>query len=183
MKSYLIRLVEQCRVSKSEGLRRMALESLHNAIRIELHLYILRRVNESDVNDVLQETWKAIVTGIRSFREKTDRQFLKWCYVIALRKAADSHSHRKRMEVWPEEELTKLIDQSSKSQPMSPQDRLDLEYAINLLSEAKPECLDVLWNHYVLGFNIAEIAEVFKLNYDAARMKIRRCLRTARGLV
>jgi DNA-directed RNA polymerase specialized sigma24 family protein len=52
-----------------------------------------------------------------------------------------------------------------------------------LLKKAKPECLNILWNHYVLGFEIQEIALQVGLKYDAARMKINRCLDAAQGLI
>ncbi len=43
--------------------------------------------------------------------------------------------------------------------------------------------IDLLWKHYVIGLDYAEIAEERQLSYDSARMKIGRCLEEARSLV
>ena len=179
-----MRWVKACRIRSGDKHHfNHALEQLHQAIKIELHMYVVSRVKPSDVKDVLQEIWKAIVTNIRSFRGNTDKQFLKWCYVIAMRKAADSHSDGNRMDVLPDDELTHLIDKSCEVKPMSAQDRLDLKHAMNLLEKSKPECREFLWSHFVIGFDISEIAKEYNLNYDAARMKINRCLKMAQGLL
>lgn len=61
--------------------------------------------------------------------------------------------------------------------------RHDLDHVIKLLTAAKPDCSDLLWKHYVIGLDYAEIAEERQLNYDAVRMKIGRCLEEARSLV
>ena len=70
-----------------------------------------------------------------------------------------------------------------KAEPLTAADRHDLEYALNLLDRSKPECRGYLWNHYVIGFDYAEIAGEQNLNYDNVRMKIGRCLDEARSLV
>ena len=161
----LIYLLEKCRCVPDQASRESAFNELYDAIRV----------------DVVQEVWKAISTNLHTFKEKTDEQFLSWCYRIARNKAADSF--RDRNEPMPLDEVTKIIDESENAQPMSAQDRLDLEHAMNLLSKAKPECLNLLWNHYVLGLDIQEIASQIGLKYDAARMKINRCLDAAQGLI
>ncbi len=66
---------------------------------------------------------------------------------------------------------------------LSPADKLDLEYAMNLLTSSKPECYDYLWKHYVFGLAYGEIAEEQNLNYDAVRMKSGAALDAARALV
>jgi len=75
------------------------------------------------------------------------------------------------------------VDASAQDSPLSPEDKLDLEYAMNLLTASKPECYDYLWKHYVFGLDYAEIAEEQNLQYDNVRMKIGRCLDVAKALV
>ena len=158
-------------------------EKLYRAIQTELRLYIFRRVKPSDVEDVLQETWRGIVAGLNSFRGDTDKQFLKWCYIIAMRRCADSHSHRDPAENWPDDELTNLVDKSEMAKEMSPQDRLDVEFAKELFAKSKPKCRELLWKHYIDDLDISDIAEELNLKYDAIRMSIKRCLNDAQGLI
>ena len=66
---------------------------------------------------------------------------------------------------------------------MSPAVRHDLEYVMKLLTSAKPECNELLWRHYVVGLDYAEIAEEKNLNSDAVRMRVKRCLDEAKALV
>ncbi len=86
--------------------------------------------------------------------------------------------------------LIRKIDQSQnvttfagQAEPLTAADRHDLDYALKLLDRSKPECRDYLWNHFVIGFDYAEIAEEQNLNYDNVRMKIGRCLDEAKSLV
>jgi len=61
--------------------------------------------------------------------------------------------------------------------------RHDLDYAMKLLTAPKPECSDLLWRHYVIGLDYAELAEERNQNYDNVRMKIGRCLDEAKSLL
>ena len=54
---------------------------------------------------------------------------------------------------------------------------------MRLLTEAKPECYEFLWSHFVLGFGYAEIADAKNPTYDGVRMKVGRCLDDAQALV
>jgi DNA-directed RNA polymerase specialized sigma24 family protein len=60
---------------------------------------------------------------------------------------------------------------------------MDLEYALNLLRSVKPPCYGYLWQHYVLGWDHAEIANAYGISYGAARMQVNRCLKLAQSLV
>ena len=81
------------------------------------------------------------------------------------------------------EELWQVVEASAQVAPLTPQNRLDLDYAMKLLTAAKPECSDLLWQHYVVGLDYAEIAEEKDLNSDAVRMRVKRCLDEAKSLV
>jgi len=81
------------------------------------------------------------------------------------------------------EELWQLVEASAQDAPLSPQDKLDLEYAMGLLTASKPECYDYLWKHFVFGADLRRDCRGVKLNYDAVRMKIGRCLADAQSLM
>jgi DNA-directed RNA polymerase specialized sigma24 family protein len=78
---------------------------------------------------------------------------------------------------------TSSVESSAHVSPLSPADRHDLEYAMSLLDNSKPECREFLWRHFVFGLDYAEIAEEQNVSYDAARMKIGRCLDEVKSLV
>jgi len=76
-----------------------------------------------------------------------------------------------------------MIELSEQDTPMTAATRHDLDYVIKLLTATKPDCSDLLWRHYVIGLDYAEIAEERNLNYDNVRMKIGRCLDEAKSLI
>ena len=58
-----------------------------------------------------------------------------------------------------------------------------MEYAMELLRNAKPPCIHYLRQYYIDGWEYAEVASASGISYDAARMQIRRCLELAQSLV
>jgi DNA-directed RNA polymerase specialized sigma24 family protein len=83
----------------------------------------------------------------------------------------------------PPDELCKEMDLKGEVYALSSQDKLDFEYLMALLYAAKPECYEILWQHYILGLDYADIADEHGMSYDAVRMQIRRCLEIAQSLV
>jgi RNA polymerase sigma factor (sigma-70 family) len=147
-----------------------------------LHLFLMGRVHPNDVDDVLNETLKAIFLSLETFRGNTDKQFFAWCYRIARNKVSD-HYRKDRLEPFPTEELWALVDAAATETPLSPQVKADLEYAMSLLGKTKPQCCKLLWDHFMSGMDIGDLAQELDLNYDAVRRRIERCLDTARKLL
>jgi len=133
----------------------------------------------------LQEVLKAVATGMSRFEGGTAKEFWAWCYRIARNKLSDHYrrqSSERAVSMSPDE-LWQVMEASAQAAPLTPQNRLDLEYAMKLLTAAKPECSDLLWRHYVIGVDYAELAEEKDLNSDAVRMRVKRCLDEAKSLV
>ena len=108
-----------------------------------------------------------------------------WCYRIARNKVND-HLRKQssdRLQPMEPEELWQLVETSAQSNPLSAEDRIDLEHALKLLAEAKPECSEFLWQHFVIGLDYSELAEERNMSYDNVRMKIGRCLGEAQTLM
>ena len=126
-----------------------------------------------------------MVVGLPLFAGHTPSEFWAWCYRIARNQITDSirKQSAERAQPMPPEEMRRLVDASARDYSLSPADRLDLEDAMKLLIEAKPECYEMLWSHFVLGFAYGEIAEAKSLEYDAVRMKVGRCLGEAQAIV
>jgi RNA polymerase sigma factor (sigma-70 family) len=181
----LITLVGTYRVAKDLDEKFRLSEDIFRQIEPELHLFVFSSVPRQSAEDVLQEVLKAVATSLKNFEGNTVKEFWGWCYRIARNKINDQFRSQssERMHPLPPEELLSLLDASTKDTPISVGDRHDLEYAMKLLTDSKPECYEFLWKHYVFGLAYGEIADELNLSYDNVRMKIGRCLETAQNLV
>jgi RNA polymerase sigma factor (sigma-70 family) len=135
--------------------------------------------------DALQEVLRAVATGVRRFDGCTTKEFWAFCYRIARHKIADHYRKQstERTVSMSQEELWQVMDASAQVAPITPESRHDLDYVIKLLTATKPDCSDLLWQHYVVGLDYAELAAEKGLNSDAVRMRVKRCLDEAKALV
>jgi len=181
----LIKLVRTYRLTDALTDREKFAEAIFRVIEPDLTLFVFKAVRPPSADDVVQEVLKAIITSFQNFSGATDREFWAWCYRIARNKINDQYREQAadRLQPMLPEELLRLVDASSQVAPLAAGERLDLEYAMNLLAASKPDCGEYLWKHYVLGLAYGEIAEEQKVNYDAARMKVGRCLEEVRKLI
>ena len=181
----LIKLVRTYRFSGGVAERVRLAEEVCRLIAPDLRFFVFGFVQPSDADDVLQNTVKGIIGGMRKFEGESTRQFWAWCYRIARNKIYDHFREKSanRLQPMPADELHRLLEQSAQDAPISPGVRLDLEYAMKVLTASKPECYEFLWQHYIFGLDYAEIAEERTMTYDNVRMKIGRCLDEARRLV
>lgn len=160
-------------------------EQLITAVGPQLGLFTMRHAGTNVAEDILQETLRAIIAALDGFSGTSDAELWGWSYGIARRKIADHFrgAQHNRMTVLPSSEITELIEASEDVMPLATGELADLEYALGLLDAAKPECRDLLWSHYVLDMDYADIAEAKELKYDAVRMRVGRCLEEARALM
>ncbi len=181
----LIQLVRTYRLTAGLLERQRLAEAIFRLIEPDLRFFIFNAIRPPAAQDVLQELLKSITTGLIKFEGGTVKEFWGWCYRIARNRLSDHFRKQAsdRLQPMPQDELLDLIDASEQAEPLTAADRHDLEYALKLLDNSKPECRDYLWNHYVTGFDYGEIAEEQNLNYDNVRMKIGRCLDEAKSLV
>jgi RNA polymerase sigma factor (sigma-70 family) len=181
----LIKIVRTYRLTGGVAERVRLAEEICRQIAPDLRFFVFGFVPPSDADDVLQNTIKGIIGGLRKFEGDSAKQFWAWCYRIARNKICDHFREKAadRVRYVPSEELHRLVEQSARDAPMSPAVRLDLEYAMKVLTASKPECYEFLWQHYIFGLDYAEIAEERTMTYDNVRMKIGRCLDEARRLV
>jgi RNA polymerase sigma factor (sigma-70 family) len=181
----VIKLVKTCRVSAGLAERLRLAEEIFRITEPDLRLFVFSQVRPQVAEDVLQEVLKAITSSLNKFKGGTDKEFRGWCIGIARHKIHDQYHAQKheRLQPLPPEQLWQLVDASAQDAPLSAGDRHDLEYAMKLLAQSKPDCGSYLWQHYVLGLDYGEIAEEKAVSYDAARMKVGRCLEEVRKLV
>lgn len=181
----LIKLVRTYRLTSGLADRLQLAEQIFYLIEPNLRTFVFGKVHSQDVNDVLQVTLSAIITGLGGFQGNSNQEFWGWCYRIASNKVSDHYRKAgpNRLEFLGDDELLIAIEAASEISPLSLADKIDLEYAMQLLSAAKPECRDYLWQHYVIGLDYTEIAQERELKYDAVRMKIGRCLDEIKSLI
>ncbi len=181
--SSLVELVGAYRESPRLAERMRLAEEVVHCVGPALRDYVVRRVRSEFVQDTFQETLVTIAAQLHHSTATTDSQFWAWCYRIARNKCADAGRRQPAEEFWDPQALWQVIEASAVVEPLAAGERLDLEHALNLLSQAKPPCRHLLWWRYVLGWDYAEIAEATGSAYDAVRMQIRRCLELAQELV
>jgi len=181
--SSLIELVGAYRESPRLAERMRLAEEVVHRVGPALRDYVVRRVRPEFVQDTFQETLVTIAARLHTFERLTDRQFWAWCYRIARNKCADAGRRQPAEEFWDPQALWQVIEASAAVEPLAAGERLDLEQALNLLSQAKPPCRGLLWDRYVLGLDYEEIAAATGSAYDAVRMQIHRCLELAQELV
>ena len=180
-----MKLVRTYRFTEALDQRLRLADELFRIIGPELRFFAFSAVPQSAGDDVSQEIFKAVATSLKRFAGDTKEEFWAWCYRIARNKISDYFRAQgsDRLQSMPPDELWQLMEDSDQNAAHAPTDRHDFEYAVQLLRRSKPGCYDVLWQHYVIGIAYAEIANEQGISYDAARMKIGRCLEEAQSLV
>lgn len=181
----LIKIVRTYRLTEGLSERIRLAEEIFRLIEPDLRIFVFSSVSHDGAKDALQEVLKAVATGMKGFHGYTNKEFWAWCYRIARNKLNDHYRSKAadRMQPMSPEELWQMMDISAQDAPLTAQTRLDLDHVIKLLTATKPECSELLWRHYVIGLDYAEIAEEKELKYDSVRMKIGRCLDEAKSLV
>jgi len=181
----LVKWVKTYRLTPALDQRLRLAEEIYHEIKSPLHDFIFGRLKHPAAQDVFQETLKAVTASLAKFSGDSDGEFWKWCYKIALNKVNDQLRKQSsdRLEPIDPEELWQLVETSAQNSPLSAENRLDLQHALKILAEAKPECSEFLWQHFVLGLDYSELAEERQMSYDNVRMKIGRCLGAAQELM
>jgi RNA polymerase sigma factor (sigma-70 family) len=181
----LIKLVRTYRLTAGLAERLRLAEEIFLFIEPDLRVFVFSSISNDAAKDALQEVLKAVAVSLKNFKGDTHKEFWGWCYRIARHKLSDHfrQQYAERIQPVSPEELWQMMDVSAQDAPITAATRHDLDYAIKLLTAAKPDCSDLLWKHYVIGLDYAEIAEERNVSYDNARMKIGRCLDEAKSLV
>ena len=180
----IIDLVKAYQQTQELPPRQQFAEELAQEIAPKLRLRISMGGKPHFAAVVFQDTLSEIFKNLHLFYSETDGQFLAWCYRIARNKIAE-HFRKEGRQIGDsvDPDVLEGLAQAA-PQPMSRGERLDYEYAKNLLLKTKPQCYDYLWFRYALECSYVEIAEEFGLpTDDAARMQVNRCLDFAKSLI
>ena len=111
----LIKLVRTYRLTGGVAERVRLAEEICRQIAPDLRFFVFGFVRPPDADDVLQNTVKGIIGGLRRFEGDSAKQFWAWCYRIARNKICDHYRGQAadRVQYVPAEELHRLLEQSA----------------------------------------------------------------------
>ena len=183
--SELVLLTRLCRETTTLDVRVRFAEEFVIRVSGALRDFVFRRVPQEFGEDVHQEVLMAIALHLHEFQGDSETQVWQWCYRVARNKVADCLRKHGGGATAPVEveEARRALEAEAQHERIMPGARQDLEYALSLLVVAKPPCVDLLWEFYILDLDYDDLATLTSLTVDAVRMQIRRCLELAQALV
>ena len=148
--------------------------------------FVLRHCPK-DADDVYSATVGAIFHSLQTCKGKTDRQCWGWCYGVAWnvvkKQFRPGRSLRgEPMDPMEMDKLWKAFEASCQIAPASADDRLDFEYVLNLIRNAKPPCYDYLLD-YSMGVGYRAMAVKYGVRVGTIGQRTLRCLELARELL
>ena|ERR1700722_8114439 len=172
-----IELVREYRTTTEPNERVRLAGEVIRLIADKIYLFILPRAPAA-AEDLRQTVFIAIAQGLGKFKGDSEPEFWGWCYQIA-RNIVGKHfreESRGRIISLDPEEIARLLDASASDEPYAADEEQDLKEALGLLKKSDPDCFELLWSFFILGFNYKKIATQSGLDYDNVRIKIRRCV-------
>jgi len=164
-----------------------ATDRLYDILEPKLRAFIFGKLDHFDAADVLQVTMIAIFRDLYKFRggnpKLFGRIFLSWCYRIARNKINDHLRKYMRREFLPLEDLEKHLKEYHELVESSSDVRLECEEALLILAKTKPHCRDYLWNRYMVGMEPLQMANLYRVELDAMRRRIERCLKPLKEIL
>ncbi len=147
-----------------------------------IRAFVIGRLGWQMGEEVAHDAMVAILKKLGSVRARTFPQFRAFCYAIARHKFYDALRSKEGNRAKPLDpaELVNIIEAGAEADELSPGRRSDLDYLLALLRASKPPCDEVLWQHFIFGLGDEELAVIYEISKDAARMKIQRCWKAAR---
>ena len=181
----LVQLIREYQNAKKLEHRFLLAEAIIRRVGSDLHAFFASRWPPEQADELLQETLVAIAKGLMSVRAETNRAAWGWCYGIARNKHNDQCRSKVAMktELVDPQEMAETVAASAVQEPIGPGERLDLDYAMDLLKAAKPPCYDYLWDFYIRDLDYEDIEGLDNLPRDTARMRVQRCLELAQELM
>lgn len=181
----LIKLVRTYRFATSITERARLADAIFRLIGPDLRLFAFSKLPAQDAEDALQEILMAVARNLQNFRGDAAKEFWGWLYRIARNKLNDKYRKQanEKLLPLPPEDLLQMIEAVTHDAPLTTEIKDELEHAMKLLSNSKPECYDFLWNHFIFDLDYADIAAERDMTPDAVRMRIARCLNDAGNLL
>lgn len=182
--SRLIALVHRYQRSSELRWRELYARAILDRLETELRFFLLGKCQERFVEDLLQEVYTAVFGRLKEFKGERSSQFLGWVRTVARRKLIDHYRQEARNPAAPnaEEPLDEILAEACETLQRGPDDNAGLDEVIYRLRKLDRMCFELLWNRYVVGYSITELAKAFGVTYDAMRVRIDRCEEAAGNL-
>jgi RNA polymerase sigma factor (sigma-70 family) len=179
----ILKLLEEYRSQTDCEMRTRIAEEIYLHMEGFLRAYVYSRVKPSAMEDVLQLIVIGIVKGLQKCRAKTEKDIRIWYCTIARNKVSDYVRKKKsdRLDFLSLDDLTDVLNGSGFFTSPSGV-RHDLDLVLKILEQIKPGCCKLLWDFYGFDFGHSEISKEMGLKPDNIRMKIKRCLKSAREI-
>jgi len=180
----LIELVQAFQGATTPEAKERFGESIIRRIGPLVRRFLMSRCPADMLDDVLQETFLAVVTSGESFRGESDGEFRAWFYAVARNKLnARFREVMKRTFVPLDDgEVASIVDAGAVDNHQATALVGEWEDVTAILGKLGAPCKGFLWERYFLGCDWETIGEKHEISRDAARMATKRCLKRARGL-
>jgi RNA polymerase sigma factor (sigma-70 family) len=175
----LIQLINRYRAAVSMKDQERTLGAVLEFLNPEIYLFFLARVSDEDAQDLRSLTLTEIGKGLTKLNGETSGEAWGWCYTIARRKLAQHFEEKNKSIIvsMDPELLVSLSEASEESRPFeSEREKMDVRNALDILKKSDPDCYFALWDRFIVGMDLEELAAKAKKSYDAMRMKVSRCL-------
>ena len=146
-----------------------------------IQAFVFSRLGPQEGEDVVEKILVVLLGDLGKVTAITPSGFISWCYGVARNKVMDAWRSQRRDKILPmdPEDLVKIADAGAEAGGLSPGVRMDLDFLLKLLLQAKPPCVELLQDHVLLGVEANELAAVYGIKVDAMRRRIERCFAVA----
>jgi RNA polymerase sigma-70 factor (ECF subfamily) len=152
-----------------------ALGELFSRYRSRLYGFLVRRVGDSNADDLFQETWLRVVRGKERF--DPDRRFSTWLFQIANNLCRDS-GRRRAVKGKAEDAMR----EAGRADPRAREPSLDLRLHVRRRIAELPERLqEVLLLRYFEQMTEGEIAEVVGIPTGTVKSRLHAAIHGLRG--
>lgn len=151
-------------------------ERIFDHQRPKLCRWLSRKYPQLDAEDVIQETFVTSWENRAEFQGRSG--FSTWIFAIAEYKAMTAQRRQKRFHTIEYETLP--ISDSSSSEEITSDTKLELQFALNYLEESEQR---LLTQYFQYGLTLHEIAEADKLNLSTVKYRFYKALRTLKGVM
>ncbi len=163
-------------VTRAQQGDREAFLTLYNRYLNKVYNRVRSRVPTTDVEDVTQEIFIAVVRSIGSFRQEA--KFNTWLYTIVNRQIADYYRRSRR---GGQDEPVMSLDEMNFNEPSYEHTGIDDEAALKRALNSVPEHYrEVVMLRFADGLSFAEIALQLDKSLEAVKSLYRRAVQAIR---
>lgn len=154
-------LIERAKKGDTQAFTNLILENQTKLYKIAK----VRLKNESDIEDVVQETMIILYTKLLKLRDNT--KFDIWLYRILIHQCYEKYRKNKLKLV----SLESIQNEKNYSQEMQLEDKLDYEKILEMFSHQEQT---ILLLYYSNGYTTKQIDEILHQNENTIKTKLRR---------